>query len=301
MLLRKLDPICAVTLRVVSLATLGIVLAILMFLWTESATSLNHVGQRFVTDANWTPAEQASDGKFYLLPMVTGTIAVTGGAVLLAVPLGIGAALFNEYYSPSWLALPFQRMIELLAGIPSVVFGFWGLVVLAPLIAQLKPPGPSLLAGILIVGMMILPTIMLVAQSTFRSVPDELLTGSAALGMGRWSIIWNLILPFSRSGLVTATTLGAARAIGETMAVVMVCGNAIKIPGSPFDSVRTLTANIALEMGYALGDHRSSLFLSGLVLMAICTGFIAVSGFMNKLVLRNWLSLSTIRSPFNGS
>ena len=280
----RLDLIVSLSLRVISLMAFGIVVAIIAFLWIESSSSIQSVGSRFVTDSSWNPTEFAADGKFYLLPMVVGTLVVTFGAVLLAAPVGVMTAIFCEYYSPRWLATPFRRMTELLAGIPSVVFGFWGLVVLAPLIAKWQPPGPSLLAGVLIVALMILPTIMLVAQAAFRSVPSELLTGSAALGMSRWSIVRRIVLPSSKSGLATAVILGAARAVGETMAVVMVCGNAIKIPGSAFDSVRTLTANIALEMGYALGDHRSSLFLSGLILMLICTALIFAAGFSRNVL-----------------
>ena len=166
-------------------------------------------------------------------------------------------------------------MIELLAGIPSVVFGLWGLVVLVPLIGRWHPPGPSLLAGILILAVMILPTIMLVAQASMAQVPSSYLHTATALGLSRWTMIRYIILPTARSGIVTGVLLGVARALGETMAMLMVCGNVVQIPSHLFDPIRTLTANMALEMGYALGQHRSALFVSGLMLMglvALCVG-----------------------------
>ena len=158
-------------------------------------------------------------------------------------------------------------MVELLAGIPSVVYGLWGLVVLVPLITRLHPPGPSLLAGIAILTVMILPTVTLAANASFSQVPREYLHGAVALGIGRWSIIRRVVLPAAKSGLFTGIILQTGRAIGETMAILMVCGNVVQTPTSLFDPIRTLTANIALEMGYAVGNHRSALFVSGLLLM----------------------------------
>lgn len=166
----------------------------------------------------------------------------------------------------------YQRLIELLAGIPSVVYGFWGLVVLVPLINQLHPPGSSLLAGILILSLMILPTVTLVASSSFASVPASYFHSARALGLGQWAIVWGVVLPASKSGLIAGVVLATGRALGETMAVLMVCGNVVQVPDSLFAPVRTLTANMALEMGYATANHRSALFVSGLILMAVIAG-----------------------------
>ena len=163
----------------------------------------------------------------------------------------------------------YRRLIELLAGIPSVVYGFWGLVTLVPLIARVRPPGPSLLAGILILTIMILPTITLMAHAALAGVPKHYLQGAAALGLSRWATIRGVVFPAARSGLFTGVILETGRAIGETMAILMVCGNVVRTPHSLFDPIRTLTANIALEMGFALGDHRSALFVSGLLLTAM--------------------------------
>jgi len=168
-------------------------------------------------------------------------------------------------------------MVELLAGIPSVVFGFWGLVVLVPIIGRWHPPGPSLLAGILILTLMILPTIMLVAHASIAQVPVTYIHSATALGFSRWSLIWHVILPTSQVGLFTGVLLGSARALGETMAVLMVCGNVVQLPSHLFDPIRTLTANIALEMAYALGTHRAALFVSGLLLMGLVILFVGLA------------------------
>ena len=181
--------------------------------------------------------------------------------------LGILSAIFCTHYAPPLLATPYRRLIELLAGIPSVVYGFWGLVVLVPLIARIQPPGASLLAGIIILGLMILPTITLMTDAAIVSVPGEYHRGAAALGFARWATLRRVILPAARPGILTGVFLGIARAIGETMAVLMVCGNVVNTPTGLFEPMRALTANIALEMAYAMDNHRAALFVSGLVLI----------------------------------
>ena len=173
-------------------------------------------------------------------------------------------------------------LIELLAGIPSVVYGFWGLVVLVPLIGRIQPPGTSLLAGIAILTIMILPTIALMADASLAKVPPEYLRGAAALGLSRWATIRSIVFPAAKSGLFTGVILETGRAIGETMAILMVCGNVVQTPKSLFDPIRTLTANIALEMAYATGDHRSALFVSGLVLMALIVALVVGAEVISK-------------------
>jgi len=144
------------------------------------------------------------------------------------------------------------------------------------MIGQLHPPGPSLLAGILVLFLMILPTIMLVAHASFTHIPVSYIHNAMALGLDRWAMIRHVILPTAKSGLFTGILLGIARALGETMAMLMVCGNVVQTPSNLFDPIRTLTANIALEMAYALGNHRSALFVSGLLLMGIVVMFVAM-------------------------
>ncbi len=267
------------SLRCVSVLAGAVVLLIVVFLLIESWPALRSVGpMRFLTDPSWHPA--ASDGgggRFNLIPMLIGTLASTLGAVMLATPVGIASALFCRFYAPRRIATGYRRLLELLTGTPSVVFGLWGLQVLAPLICQWRPPGQSLLAGVLILTMMILPTVALLSESSLNSVPRAYLRGAAALGLSRWAAIRSVVLPAARGGIITAVLLATGRAIGETMAVLMVAGNVVRVPQSVFDPVRTLTANIALELGYAMDIHRSALFVSGLVLMVILTALIGVT------------------------
>lgn len=266
----KSDTLLLWTLRGAATLTGAIVLLIVGSLLLEAWPALRDVGlRRFITDDAWNPAASDSAPEFNLLPMIAGTLAVTAGAVLLATPLGIASALFCRYYAPRLPAAAYRRMIELLAGIPSVVYGFWGLVVIVPLIAGWHPPGQSLLAGVLILTIMILPTVCLATDAALANVPREVLQGAAALGLSRWTTIRRVLLPAAKSGIVTGVLLQTARALGETMAVLLVCGNVVQYPGSVFDPVRTLTANIALEMAYALGTHRSALFVGGLFLMVV--------------------------------
>jgi phosphate transport system permease protein len=214
---------------------------------------------------------------YNLIPMLWGTLAAMAGSVLLATPIGILSAVFCHYYAPPSVAKIYRRIIELLAGIPSVVYGFWGLVVLVPLINKISPPGTSLLAAIFILTVMILPTIALMADGSLSNVPKSYLEGAAALGFSRWRTIRDVVFPAAKSGLFTGVILETGRAIGETMAVLMVSGNIVQTPKSIFDPIRTLTTNIALEMAYAVGDHRSALFVSGVVLMGIIILLVSVA------------------------
>jgi phosphate transport system permease protein len=262
----SIDDLLCWFLRGIAVIAGTIVVLIVVFLIMEALPVLHHIGLlRFFTDPSWHPA----DGFYNLTPMLWGTLFAMAGSVLIATPLGILSAVFCHYYAPPALARPYRRLIELLAGIPSVVYGFWGLVVLVPLIGEIQPPGPSLLAGILILTIMILPTIALMADASLANVPQHYIRGAAALGLPRWATIRGVVFPAAKSGLFTGVILETGRAIGETMAILMVCGNVVQTPSSVFDPIRTLTANIALEMAYALGDHRAALFVSGLVLMAM--------------------------------
>lgn len=268
MSLYRSDRILITLLQCLAVLSGAVLVLIVGFLLLETVPILSRVGWwRFFSDPGWFPASK----QFNLTPMVVGTLLVTLGAITLAAPLGILSAIFCQYYAPSAIATLYRRLIELLAGIPSVVYGFWGLVVLVPLIAKLHPPGPSLLAGILILAVMILPTVMLVTDSSLAAVPSRYWTGSQALGLGTWATVQGVCLPAACSGVITGIMLATARALGETLAVLMVCGNIVQIPGQVFDPVRTLTANIALEMAYALEQHRAALFVSGLVLMTSVT------------------------------
>ncbi len=261
-------------LRFLAVMAGAIALLIIVFLILESLPVLNHVGlTRFFTDSSWNPTA----GLYNLLPMLWGTLLAMVGSVVIATPIGIISAVFCQFYAPLTVARLYRRLIELLAGIPSVVYGFWGLVVIVPLIGRIHPPGASLLAGIAILTVMILPTIALVADASLAKVPNSYLQGAAALGLSRWATIRRVVFPAAKSGLFTGLILEIGRAIGETMAILMVCGNVVQTPKSLFDPIRTLTANIALEMAYATADHRSALFVSGLVLMGLIVLLVAVA------------------------
>ena len=252
--------------RILAVVSGSLLFLVVVFLLQESWPAFRNIGySRFFRDSAWYPTEDL----YGLAPMIWGTVWATFGSVLLAAPLGILSAIFCHFYAPPLLNRWYRRMVELLAGIPSVVYGFWGLVVLVPIIGRLHPPGPSLLAGILILGLMILPTIMLIAHASMTQVPVVYIQSAAALGFSRWSLIRHVILPTAKMGVLTGVLLGTARALGETMAVLMVCGNVVQNPSHLFDPIRTLTANIALEMAYALGIHRSALFVSGFLLMVL--------------------------------
>lgn len=251
----------------------AIAVLIVVFLVLESAPVLRSVGLlRFVSDESWHPAS----GLYGLTPMLWGTLFATAGAVLVATPLGILSAAFSRWYAPPAIRVVYRRMIEVLAGIPSVVYGFWGLVVLVPLLGQIRPPGTSLLAGILVLSIMILPTIALTSEAAFATVPENDLRAAASLGLSRWATLRGVVFPSAKSALLTGVILETGRAIGETMAILMVAGSVVRTPDSLFSPIRTLTANIALEMAYATGDHRSALFVCGLLLLALI-GVLAVA------------------------
>ncbi len=278
-LINSSDVVLIWTLRSLAAIAAAIVLLIVIFLIVEASPILLKVGIfPFFTSSSWHPAE----GLYNLTPMLWGTLFATIGSVLVATPLGILSAIFCQYYAPARIAYLYRRLIELLAGIPSVVYGFWGLVVLVPLINRLHPPGTSLLAGIAILTIMILPTMALVADASFAKVPQEYLLGSASLGLSKWGTIYGVVFPAAKSGLFTGVILQTGRAIGETMAVLMVCGNVVQTPQSLFDPIRTLTANIALEMAYAVGDHRSALFVSGLMLMVMIIALVTAAEVISR-------------------
>lgn len=262
------------SLRFLALVAGSLLLLVVVFLVHEAGPAFQQLGlTSFFSDDAWYPTENL----YLLTPMLWGTLWATLGSIMLAAPIGILSALFIQYYAPPFLATGYRRLIELLSGIPSVVFGLWGLVVLVPLIAHWQPPGPSLLAGILILFLMILPTITLVVQASLAQIPVSIIHNATALGLSRWSMIRRVILPTAKAGIFTGIFLGIARALGETMAILMVCGNVVQTPSHLFDPIRTLTANIALEMAYALGNHRSTLFVSGLLLMGMVVVFVMIA------------------------
>ena len=250
-----------------ALSSIGSLLLITVFIFWEGVPLITHTGlKNFLLSSHWAPTR----GHFGILAMIISSIFVTLGAMVLGVPLGLACAIVLAEFSPERVKTLLKPTLELLAGIPSVVYGFLGVVWLVPLIRDyLGGPGLSLLAGAIILGIMILPTVISISIDALSAVPDLYRDGSIALGATNWQTVRRVVLPAASSGIITAVILGMGRAVGETMAVIMVAGNALKIPTSILDPVRTLTSNIALELGYAAGRHREALFATGIVLFII--------------------------------
>jgi len=258
-------------LLVLSAAIFIIVIALItIFIFSKGLPLLVKVGLGdFIFNSDWRPTK----GMFGIGAMVLGSLAVTGSAMVWSVPLGISTAILMAEIAPPRVGRLLGNMVELLAGIPSVVYGFVGLVVIVPFIRNyLGGNGLSVLAGAIILGIMILPTIINISRDSILAVPKEYKEGSLALGATHYQTIRRVIIPAARSGIITAVVLGMGRAIGETMAVVMVTGNSAIVPGSILEPVRTMTSNIVLEMGYAAGDHQAALFATGVVLFVFIVG-----------------------------
>ncbi|MDR2097201.1 MAG: phosphate ABC transporter permease subunit PstC [Spirochaetaceae bacterium] len=223
---------------------------------------------RFLTGLEWRPTYQKLYG---ILPMIVGSILAGFGAILLGVPIGLLCAVFLAEFIPEKAAAPLRACIELLAGIPSVVYGFFGLMMLSPLVKNIfhTASGNCLLTAVIMLAVMILPTVITITETSLRAVPQSQREASMALGASKMQTAWRVVLVHARSGVIAGIILGISRAVGETMAVILVAGNSVQLVHSPLDSVRTLTATIALEMGYAQGRHSSILFSIGIVLFAL--------------------------------
>jgi len=237
---------------------------ICIFLFINGIPAIKEIGFiNFIFGIKWKPANNL----YGIFPMILGSIYVTTGAILIGVPIGILTAIFMAKFCPPKMYRFLKPSIELLAGIPSVVYGFFGLVVLIPFIREWFPgDGNSIFTASILLGIMILPTIIGVSESSIRAVPESYYEGSLALGASHERSVFFATLPAAKSGITAAVVLGIGRAIGETMAVVMVAGNQARMPKGIFDGVRTLTANIVIEMGYATDLHREALIATGVVL-----------------------------------
>ncbi len=263
-----------------ALSSISSLVIITIFIFEEGLPLILHTGLKdFIFSTHWAPTK----GFFGIGAMIVSSLLVTLGAMILGVPLGLACAIVLAEFSSLRLRRLLKPTLELLAGIPSVVYGFLGVVWLVPLIRDhLGGPGLSLLAAAVILGIMILPTVISISIDALTAVPDVYRDGSIALGATEWQTVRRVVLPAASSGIITAVILGMGRAVGETMAVIMVAGNAIKLPTSILEPVRTLTSNIALELGYAAGRHREALFATGIVLFII----IMILNFSTTLITR---------------
>lgn len=238
---------------------------ICLFLFVNGIPAMKEIGIfKFLLGTMWKPGNNI----YGILPMIMGSIYVTAGAILIGVPIGILTSVFMVSYCPKKVYRFLKSAIDLLAGIPSVVYGFFGLMMLVPLIRDLfhKGNGSSILSASILLGIMILPTIIGVTESAIRAVPSNYYEGSLALGATKERSLFFVVLPAAKSGLIAGVVLGIGRAIGETMAIVMVAGNQARMPAGILRGVRTMTSNIVLEMGYAADLHREALIATGVVL-----------------------------------
>ncbi|MDY4195290.1 MAG: phosphate ABC transporter permease subunit PstC [Bariatricus sp.] len=264
---------------------------ICVFLFINGVPAMKEIGfVKFLTGTVWRP----NNDIYGIFPMIMGSIYVTAGAILIGVPIGILTSVFMAKYCPKQIYPVLKGATELLAGIPSVIYGFFGLVVMVPAIREFGKTlrqagilhkggdGNSILTASLLLGMMILPTIIGVTESNIRAVPPQYYEGSLALGATHEQSIFKVVIPAAKSGVIAGVVLGIGRAIGETMAVIMIAGNQARLPESIFEGVRTMTANIVLEMGYASGLHREALIATGVVLFV----FILIINFSVALLNR---------------
>jgi phosphate transport system permease protein len=241
-----------------ALFSLLAVALICVFLFRGGLPAMGKIGVlRFLLGTEWSPAD--TPPRFGILPMILGSLSVTAGAALIGAPVGVLAAVFLSR-CPAGVYRVAKPLVDLLAGIPSVVYGFFGMIAIVPLL------GNSMVSACLLLGIMILPTVISISESSIRAVPEEYYEGALALGAGHYRAVFFAVLPAAKSGVLAAVVLGVGRAVGETMAVIMVAGNQARMPVSPFKGLRTLTANIVIEMGYAAELHREALIATGVVL-----------------------------------
>ena len=249
-----------------SVSAIFVFALITYFLVVNGVPAMAEIGVKdFLMGMEWQPGA----GIYGILPMIIGSVFVTLGAIVIGFPIGVMTAIFLSETAHPKMARLVRPVVQLLAGIPSVVYGFFGLSVLVPFILEIKAPGNSMLAAMIILGVMILPTVISVSENAIRAVPKEYKEGSYALGETKISTIFRITVPAAKSGILTSLVLAVGRAVGEATAVILVAGNTVQVPGSVFDSVRTLTANCVLEMGYASGLHKEALFATGVILFVI--------------------------------
>ena len=276
---------------VAACASVLAVALICIFLFANGIPAMREIGfVKFITGDIWRPGNNL----YGISTMIVGSLYVTAGAIIIGVPIGILTSVFMAMYCPKQIYRPLKAATELLAGIPSVVYGFFGLVVVVPIVRQLGQnlraagvvekagDGNSILTTSLILGMMILPTIIGTTESAMRAVPSHYYEGALALGATKERSIFRIIIPAAKSGVIAGIVLGIGRAIGETMAVIMIAGNQPRFASSILQGVRTLTGNIVIEMGYATGLHREALIATGVVLFV----FILIINFSVALLKR---------------
>jgi phosphate transport system permease protein len=279
-LAKKKEAIMYVVILLSTCVSVIAVLLICLFLLINGVPAIAQIGPfRFFAGTTWRPSSEM----FGILPMILGSLYVTAGAIVVGVPIGVLTAIYMARFCPHRLYRILRPAVSLLAGIPSVVYGFFGLMVLVPLTRNLLGGnGSSILTASLLLGIMILPTIISVSEASLRAVPQSYYEGSLAMGATHEESVFRAVVPAAKSGILSSVVLGIGRAVGETMAVVMVAGNQARLPAGLLRGVRSLTANIVLEMGYAADLHREALIATGVVLFV----FILLTNLLFSLLKR---------------
>lgn len=254
---------------VCALVSILAVVLICVFLFANGVPAMQKIGlDNFLLGTTWKPGNDL----YGILPMILGSVYITAGAIVVGVPIGLLTAIFMAFYCPKRIYGFLKPCTELLAGIPSIVYGFFGMVIIVPLIRDIAAffgrdiSGSSILAASILLGIMILPTIIGVSEAALRAVPGSYYEGSVAMGATHERAVFSVVLPAAKSGVLASIVLGIGRAIGETMAVIMVAGNQPRVTGDILKGIRTMTANIVTEMGYATDLHREALIATGVVL-----------------------------------
>ena len=255
---------------VCALASILAVALICVFLFANGLPAMKEIGfLNFLSGTTWRPGNDI----YGILPMIVGSIYITAGAIVIGVPIGLLTAIFMAFYCPKRIYGILKPCTELLAGIPSIVYGFFGMVVIAPVVLDVAKAcganissGATILSASILLGIMILPTIIGVSEAALRAVPNSYYEGAVAMSATHERAVFSVMLPAAKSGVLAGIVLGIGRAIGETMAVIMVAGNQPRLTASLLEGIRTMTANIVIEMGYATGLHREALIATGVVL-----------------------------------
>ena len=255
---------------VCALASILAVALICVFLFANGLPAMREIGfLNFLTGTSWRPGNDI----YGILPMIVGSIYITAGAIVIGVPIGLLTAIFMAFYCPKRIYGILKPCTELLAGIPSIVYGLFGMVVIAPTVLDIAKffgadisSGATILSAAILLGIMILPTIIGVSEAALRAVPNAYYEGAVAMGATHERAVFSVMLPAAKSGVLAGIVLGIGRAIGETMAVIMVAGNQPRLTANLLEGIRTMTANIVIEMGYATGLHREALIATGVVL-----------------------------------
>lgn len=264
---------------ITAISSVVIIILIIVFIFWEGYPAISNIGFfQFLFGMEWSP----SNDLYGIFPMIIGSLAITGLSLLMAIPLGIFCAIFMAEIAPNRMRKILRPTIQTLSGIPSVVYGFFGLIILVPFMrVQFGGTGFSMFTASIILTVMILPIIVSVSEDAIKSVPSEYKEASMALGATHWQTIKNVLFPAAVPGIITSIILGMGRAIGETLAIIMVAGNVVQIPNSIFDPVRALTSNIAIEMGYATGIHYNALFATGIVLIFMILVLLVIANYFH--------------------